>query len=500
MMDRESPLFKHFVRYAAWWGDPANANVLDELDRARELFESTHPRQGHQTEDDKTRWAQAWPEGGESMQPPTLLNRMRELELLRQLGPVDVHYSLLDSLKDPTAEPSSTHVLRILRSKHTVAKVSKELNNCALSYATWVERGGYVLVAIFDVTGKAKALAGYRPGAESWDHEPVEKNNVSASGEMCVLFDDYLSVLTAWSRQTYPDGLPDDATATSMPVQRAFRMHSAGEPNLPTPKHTMEVLDRIVQPGEHRIEFYAHGGYRIERGKMSPAAANFWSRHRRYELLRPDNYILDVLEGVAARCEGWDEDEHGTPPKKGDAAWQGLYVGEHFGIVLSDVELSLDSDDFAIRLADLQEVDVVDLRQTSGKKFYPELGPLNWECCTEIAHNCDSRTVTIKTAMSLRELLRRGKLVANVYQSDGSLHPFDTIGSLYVKDLSFGGECIYWDDHSEETDEWFTMEPPVIPLKPMAWRRGRDRRCGPHRTNHRRTADRSFILTPSWAD
>ena len=84
MMDRESPLFKHFVRYAAWWGDPANANVLDELDRARELFERTHPRQGHQTEDDKTRWAQAWPVGGESMQPPTLLNRMRELERLRR--------------------------------------------------------------------------------------------------------------------------------------------------------------------------------------------------------------------------------------------------------------------------------------------------------------------------------------------------------------------------------------------------------------------------------
>ena len=136
-MDRESPLFKHFVRYAAWWVDPANANVLDDLDRARVLFECTI-QTIHQTEDGKTRWAQAWPEGGESMQPPTLLNRMRELERLRQLGP-DVHYSLLDSLKDPTAEPSSTHVLRILRSKHTVAKVSKELNNCALSYATGVE-------------------------------------------------------------------------------------------------------------------------------------------------------------------------------------------------------------------------------------------------------------------------------------------------------------------------------------------------------------------------
>ena len=194
-MDRESPPFKHFVRYAAWWVDPANAHVLDELDRARALFECTI----HQTEDDKTRWAQAWPEGGESMRPLTLLNRMRELNLLRQLGP-DVHYSHLDSLKDPIAQPSSAHVLRVLRNRHTIAKVSKELNNCAMSYAKWVERGKYVLVAIVDATGKAKALAGYEPGDESWSHAPVEKNNVSASVETCALFDDYLSVLTAWSR------------------------------------------------------------------------------------------------------------------------------------------------------------------------------------------------------------------------------------------------------------------------------------------------------------
>jgi hypothetical protein len=134
---------------------------------------------------------------------------MRELERLHQLGP-DVHYSHLDSLKDPTAEPSSAHVLRVLRSKHTIAKVSKELNNCAMSYATRVERGKYVLVAIVDATGKAKALAGYRPGDESWSHEPVEKNNVSASEETCALFDDYLSVLTAWGRQSRPSPKPLD--------------------------------------------------------------------------------------------------------------------------------------------------------------------------------------------------------------------------------------------------------------------------------------------------
>ena len=192
LMDRESPLFKHFVRYAAWWVDPANVHVLDELDRARARFECAEP----------LRWAQTWPEGGESMQPLTLLNRMRELNLLRQLqlGPDVGHYSHLDSLKDPIAQPSSAHVLRVLRNRHTIAKVSKELNNCAMSYAKWVERGKYVLVAIVDATGKAKALAGYRPGDESWSHKPVEKNNVSASEETCALFDDYLSVLTAWSR------------------------------------------------------------------------------------------------------------------------------------------------------------------------------------------------------------------------------------------------------------------------------------------------------------
>jgi hypothetical protein len=199
-MDRESPLFKHFVRYAAWWVDPANVHVLDELDRARARFEFAEPR----------RWAQAWPEGGESMQPPTLLNRMRELNLLRQLGPDVGHYSHLDSLKDPIAQPSSAHVLRVLRNRHTVAKVSKELNNCAMSYAKRVERGKYVLVAIVDATGKAKALAGYEPGDESWSHKPVEKNNVSASAETCALFDDYLSVLTAWGRQSRPNPLDDD--------------------------------------------------------------------------------------------------------------------------------------------------------------------------------------------------------------------------------------------------------------------------------------------------
>jgi hypothetical protein len=119
------------------------------------------------------------------------------------------HYSHLDSLKDPIAQPSSAHVLRVLRNRHTIAKVSKELNNCAMSYAKWVERGKYVLVAIVDATGKAKALAGYEPGDESWSHKPVEKNNVSASVETCALFDDYLSVLTAWGRQSRPNPLDD---------------------------------------------------------------------------------------------------------------------------------------------------------------------------------------------------------------------------------------------------------------------------------------------------
>jgi hypothetical protein len=38
----------------------------------------------------------------------------------------------------------------------------------------------------------------------------VEKNNVLASEETCELFDDYLSMLTAWSRQSRPKPFDDD--------------------------------------------------------------------------------------------------------------------------------------------------------------------------------------------------------------------------------------------------------------------------------------------------
>ena len=73
------------------------------------------------------------------MQPQTLLNRMRELEHRRQLGP-DVRYDHLDSLADPPAGPNSTRMLRVLRSKHAVAKAAKELSNCALAYAEQVQQ------------------------------------------------------------------------------------------------------------------------------------------------------------------------------------------------------------------------------------------------------------------------------------------------------------------------------------------------------------------------
>ena len=206
-LDHDSPPLKHLVAHASWWNDVENANALDELERAADWYTSNNGNCAVATQTTRwaQRWALRWPEGGEAMPPRTLLNCMRELkrhrQLVRQLGP-DERYAHLDSLEDPPAEPGSTHVLRVLRSKYDVAMAADELNNCALSYAERVKRRKYVLVAMVDGTGRAKALAGYvterNLGQASWDHDPVERGNRTASAEKRALFDAFLPTLRAW--------------------------------------------------------------------------------------------------------------------------------------------------------------------------------------------------------------------------------------------------------------------------------------------------------------
>ena len=169
----ESPQRQHLVTHSTWWGDGENANALDEL---------VAP-------------GSDWPEGGETLPPPTLLRRLREAAALRRLGP-DVRFPHLDAVKDPPVDGDAS--LRVLRSSHEIERVGKELRNCAGMYADRVRSGNYALVALFK-GDKVKALAGYALGGTSWDHRAVGSGNRNASKEVKARFDTFLPTLREWS-------------------------------------------------------------------------------------------------------------------------------------------------------------------------------------------------------------------------------------------------------------------------------------------------------------
>ena len=173
----ESPQRQHLVTHSTWWDDGENANALDELVAPDESD---------------------WPEGGETLPPPTLLRRLREAAALRRLGP-DVRFSHLDAVEDPPADGDAS--LRVLRSSHEIERVGKELHNCAGSYARRVRSGNYALVALFK-GDKVEALAGYARGRNSWDHMPVASCNLNASKEFKARFDTFLPTLREWSNST----------------------------------------------------------------------------------------------------------------------------------------------------------------------------------------------------------------------------------------------------------------------------------------------------------
>ena len=133
----ESPQRQHLITHSKWWDDGDHANALDEL---------VAP-------------GSDWPEGGETLPPPTLLRRLRESAVLRRLGP-DVRFTHLDAVKDPPADGDAS--LRVLRSSHEIERVGKELRNCAGSYGNRVRRGSYALVALY------KGDKGGSGGLRSW--------------------------------------------------------------------------------------------------------------------------------------------------------------------------------------------------------------------------------------------------------------------------------------------------------------------------------------------
>ena len=172
----ESPQRQHLVTHSTWWDDGENSNALDEL---------VAP-------------GSDWPEGGETLPPPTLLRRLRERAALRRLGP-DVRFTHLDAVKDPPADGDAS--LRVLRSSHELDRVGEKLRNCAGSYGRRASSGNYALVALYK-GDKVEALAGYARGGRSWDHRPVAKCNRNASEEVLARFDTFLPTLREWKEKT----------------------------------------------------------------------------------------------------------------------------------------------------------------------------------------------------------------------------------------------------------------------------------------------------------
>ena len=165
----ESPQRRHLITHSKWWDYGENANALDEL---------VAP-------------GSDWPEGGETLQPRTLLRRLREAAELRRLGP-DVRFSHLDAIEDPPTDGDAS--LRVLRSSHEIERVGKALRNCAGSYIHRVKRGDYALVALYK-GDKVEALAGYARGGRSWDHRPVASGNRNTSAQVQARFDTFLPTL-----------------------------------------------------------------------------------------------------------------------------------------------------------------------------------------------------------------------------------------------------------------------------------------------------------------
>lgn len=126
--ENQTAAMQHLIRHhSSWVEEPKNIASLDELVRVHQA-----QKEGH--------YCRYWPEGAEKMRPATLLRKMREMELQSEIGP-DQIYSHLKRLPD-------TGDLRVLRSKYEIAKVGRQLKNCALNYAPDVRDGECLLVVL----------------------------------------------------------------------------------------------------------------------------------------------------------------------------------------------------------------------------------------------------------------------------------------------------------------------------------------------------------------
>ncbi|KAJ1453272.1 hypothetical protein M885DRAFT_524664 [Pelagophyceae sp. CCMP2097] len=129
----------HLLRHHGSWDQPDRGGCLDEL------HSCTNPREIA---------------GFAEMEPPELINVLRERTRLQNLGP-DVHYDRLDDLQ-------GTSSLAMLRCKYEIEDAGKRLRNCARSYASQVQMCECVLVELRDASGKPTAIGQFDMAKAEW--------------------------------------------------------------------------------------------------------------------------------------------------------------------------------------------------------------------------------------------------------------------------------------------------------------------------------------------
>lgn len=235
-----------------------------------------------------------------------------------------------------------------------------------------------------------------------------------------------------------------------------------------TSERTNALLEHVVKPGEHKLEFHARWSTEIEMGTFADRnAARFWSRHDRQNLLRP--FGMSMEEAL----EEWDENEHGERPEEGSPEWleDDALQGEDGRFVYVNPELLLPEQGFfmdplpapaaeeheeerrRIPLAELLPLtDLARFEVVTESQMYPDPAPSAWHYTTGWKGNHGECTVTVERAVALRELLRAWPLHAEVWVGgDGDYHFADVI----VGD----GEYVEWENGSGKSAE-FELTPP----------------------------------------
>ena len=140
-----------------------------------------------------------WPEGGEGLHPMRLLKQLRRAQ---KYGP-NIRFESFKELIDGTVDADGQQ-LRVLRDSDSVGDVADRLHNCAAMYREKCAKGTYLLVALFDVQGRPRALGGYevQRRRRTWSVDQVvgHRNRCPASN-VRQKFDDYKAVLQRWEDQ-----------------------------------------------------------------------------------------------------------------------------------------------------------------------------------------------------------------------------------------------------------------------------------------------------------